>query len=200
MGSNLDTRVSALENDHVTQSQFNDLSTTVSGITPYITSVGENLSVSAGNLTVDLSSLAPHDGASFTGLTTVQALAYAIPGEAVLVEKSYYVPKTELTQTGSIQNFDCGFGRQQHFDIKAFFSGAVNGKIELNIIFRGTGFTPMSEVTAATSSAFYGTVTGNEIDVINISENSGQAQQITYNIPANTSMVVKLIFAEQPSN
>jgi hypothetical protein len=200
MGSNLDTRVSALENDHVTESQFNDLSTTVAGMTPYISSVGSNLNVSAGNLTVDLSALAPRDGASFSGLTTVQALAYAITGDAVCFDKSYYISKTEINQSGSVQTFDCAFGRQQHFDIKAYFSGAVNGKIELTKIFRGGGFSPMSEVSEATSLSIYGTVTGNEIDVINISENSGQAQQITFNIPAFTSMVVKLTFCEQPSN
>jgi hypothetical protein len=167
----------------------------------YIQSVGSNLSVSGNELNVDLSSCVPHNDASFTGLTTVESLAYAMgSGVPIFKEKCYFLPMTELTQTGSFENFFCGFNRQQHFDIKAYLSGAVNGKLDLTKCFRGGGNSAMAIVSSASNLGFVGTVTGNEVDVIHLSDNNGCAQQLTYNIPAYTSMVVKLTFCEQNSN
>ena len=200
VGSNLSVSGSELNVDLSGCVTSGDLSGYLQSSDQYIQSVGSNLSVSGNELNVDLSSCVPHDGASFTGLTTVQALEYSVSGEATYYEKCYYLSMAELPQTGVFQNFDCGFNRQQHFDVTAYLSGAVNGKVELTKCFRGGYSSAMSVVPSASSLAFYGTVTGNEVDVINIGENNGCAQQLNYSVPANTTMVVKLRFCEQNSN
>ena len=200
VGSNLSVSGNELNVDLSGCVTSADLSGYIQSSDQYIQSVGSNLSVSGNELNVDLSSCVPHDGASFTGLTTVQALAYSINGEATIFEKCYYLSMAGLPQTGVFQNFDCGFNRQQHFDITAYLSGAVNGKVELTKCFRGGYSSAMSVVPSASSLAFYGTVTGNEVDVVNIGENNGCAQQLNYSVPANTTMVVKMTFCEQNSN
>ena len=200
VGSNLSVSGNELNVDLSGCVTSADLSGYIQSSDQYIQSVGSNLSVSGNELNVDLSSCVPHDGASFTGLTTVQALAYSINGEATIYEKCYYLSMAGLPQTGVFQNFDCGFNRQQHFDVTAYLSGAVNGKVELTKCFRGGYSSAMSVVPSASSLAFYGTVTGNEVDVINIGENNRCAQQLNYSVPANTTMVVKMTFCEQNSN
>ena len=201
-GTNFDTRISSLENDHVTVDALNGVSdrvSTLEGATSYISSVGSNLAVSGGNLTVDLSGLAPTDGASFVNLTTVQELSFAMgSGDAVVNKVCYYLAQTAISQSGTLGTYACGFGRTQHFRVKAYVSGAVNGQIDFFKQFRGT---PMSEISECSSTALYGTVSGSEITVINIpGENIGCFQSMNYALPAYASMVVELTFVEQPAN
>ena len=201
MGNNLDMRVTSLENDHVTTSQFSDLSNTVAGITPYITSVSDHLNVNSGVLSVDLSSLAPRDGASFTGTTELQNLSLVMgSGDVVFIEKCYYVHQTDISQNGNLQDWNTGFGRTQHFKISCYLSGAVNGIIEMVKMFRYQSGSGMTEVQNASSVSLFGNVNGDEINVINNGTNYGCSQTMTYNLPPNVSMVVKLSFSEQPSN
>lgn len=165
---------------------------------------GPNTVITSGNLNtyLDTSGLAPLNNASFTGITTVQELDFAVTGYAKFNKKAYYIPMTTLPQNGAVFEYFCDNTRTQSFIVKAHISGAVRGVIELQKMYEGIGNSNMTEVSEATTLNLTGNLNGDEVDIVSSTggtDHLGHSQKLVFTLPPYACAVISVEYCELPT-